>query len=102
MSRKVKLDNAGIHALAGNAEMKNLCRDAANRIASHIRAEGIRVGDRDGGPREYELPVEVREGVYDGRAYADVVITHPSGAAVQAKHGVFTRAAAAERLIVKS
>lgn len=98
----VKLDNAGIASIAHGGDMQRLCRQAADRIASHIRAEGIKVGDRDGGRHEYDLPVEVREGVYDQRAFADVVIAHPAGAAVQAKHGVLTRAASAEGLTVKS
>jgi hypothetical protein len=98
---KVTLDHVGIKVIAGNGDMQRLCREAAERIADHIRGEGIRVGDRDGGKHEYELPVAVRDGVYNDRAFADVVINHPAGAAVQAKHGVLTRAASAEGLTVR-
>lgn len=102
MSKKVTLDHIGMRNLASNEAMRALCRKAAERMAEHVQAEGIRVGDRDGGRHEYELPVKVEDGVYNGRAFADVIINHPAGAAVQAKHGVLTRAASAEGLSVKS
>lgn len=100
VGRNVRLDHAGMAALAKSADMQKLCREAADRIAGHLRAEGIRVGDRDGGPRETELPITVTDSVTD-RAHATVAITHPSGVAVQAKHGALTRAASAEGLRVR-
>jgi hypothetical protein len=70
---------------------------AADAIAENVRAQGIRV---EGTPGDVELPVEVRTSVTD-RAKASVSIAHASGAAVQAKHGALTKAAAQVGLDVK-
>jgi hypothetical protein len=94
MTNKVKLIDAGMDALRKNEQMQALVKDAAEKIAAEVRSQGIRVGDRDGGPHEAELPVVVREGVTD-RAHATVYLAHPAGVAVQAKHGALTRAASA-------
>lgn len=89
----------------GYAEiLKIQCRGAvdalAERIADNVRSQGIRVGDRDGGAHEYDLPVKVASATTD-RAKAIVSIPHPSALAVQAKHGTLTKAAAAVGLKVK-
>lgn len=96
----VKLNQAGIAAIAKSAEMKALVDEAAERIADNIRSLGIRVGDRDGGPREVELPVKVTTTTTD-RAHATVTLAHAAGVAVQAKHGALTKAAAAAGVSVK-
>ena len=72
----------------------------AEQIARNVRSLGIKVGDHDGGPREYDLPVKVKHSVTD-RAKSTVVLAHPAGLAVQAKHGALTKAAAQAGLEVK-
>lgn len=97
---EVKLDHAGIAAIAKSSEMQALVKDVAEEIADNIRGMGIKVGDADGGPREVDLPVKVETDVTD-RARATVVIAHPAGIAVQAKHGALTRGASAAGVTVK-
>lgn len=68
-------------------------KDAANEIADAARLQGITVGDVDGGKHEIPLPVKVYG---DDDNAAAVVLAHPAGIAVQAKHGTLTRAAASK------
>lgn len=68
-------------------------RDAARKIQRAAYGAGIKVGDVDGGPREIPLPVTIKH--HDDNT-SSVILAHPSGKAVQAKHGTLTRAAAAE------
>lgn len=75
-------------------------RQAAEQVAQNVRDQGIKVGDRDGGPRERDLPVTVSMTTTD-RPHANVTIAHPAGLAVQAKHGALTKAAAQAGLDVK-
>jgi hypothetical protein len=95
----IRLNQRGIEAIAKGAEMRALVEKAAEEIARNVRAQGIKVGDRDGGPLEYELPVKVKVTTTD-RAHASVILAHPAGIAVQAKHGALTRAAASAGLEV--
>jgi hypothetical protein len=90
---KVKLDHRGIETVLKGREVADATRDAAETVAENVRAQNIRVGDRDGRPGEDELPVEVFMHETD-RAHASVVLAHASGQAVQAKHGALTKAAA--------
>lgn len=85
----VKLDTAGIAAIAKGGAVSALVKSAAEEIAANVR--GIMV---DGIPGDTSLPVEVSMTTTD-RAHASVTLAHPSGAAVQAKHGALTRAASA-------
>lgn len=66
--------------------------DTAEKIADAARRQGVTVGDVDGGKDEYALPVKVKK----HEDSTSVLLAHPSGIAVQAKHGALTRAAAAE------
>lgn len=75
-------------------------RRAAEDVAKNVRDMGIKVGDRDGGPHEYDLPVKVTMSTTD-RAHANVTLAHPAGQAVQAKHGALTKAAAQAGLDVR-
>lgn len=70
---------------------------AAEQAADHVRSMGISVGASDGGG-EVPLPVEV----VDDSSLAGValVLAHPAGEAVQAKHGALTKAAAQAGLTV--
>jgi hypothetical protein len=98
---KFKLDRSGIAALLESTEMHRAVQDVAETVAANVKAQGIRVGDRDGRPHEDELPVEVQMTTTD-RAHGTVSIAHPSGEAVQAKHGALTKAAARAGLDFKS
>lgn len=98
---RVELDHQGIGEIARSMKMQRLIEGLAERVAANVRAQGIKVGDRDGGPREIDLPVVVDSDVTD-RARSVVKIKHPAGLAVQAKHGVLTKAAAAAGLQVRN
>lgn len=80
--------------------MHRATQEAAEAVAEAVRAQNIKVGDKDGGRHEYDLPVEVEMTTTD-RAHAWVTLAHPSGQAVQAKHGALTKAAAQSGLDVK-
>lgn len=100
MSADVKLDHGGIAALEKSGAMRALVDAAAEKVAANVRGLGIKVGDRDGGPREIALPVKVTNTTTD-RAHASVTLAHPAGIAVQAKHGALTKGASAAGLTVK-
>lgn len=89
---KVRLNHAGIAQILKAPAMHAAVKAAAEQVAANVRAQNIRVGDKDGGPRERELPVEVTMTTTD-RAKAFVTLAHPAGQAVQAKHGSLTKAA---------
>jgi hypothetical protein len=90
---KVKLDHRGIESLLRGSEIAAATREAAEAVADNVRSQNIRVGDKDGGSHEVDLPVEVSMYETD-RAHAVVVLAHAAGDAVQAKHGALTKAAA--------
>jgi hypothetical protein len=98
MARDVHLEGRGIEAVAKSAEMHREINALAERVADNVRNMGIRV---EGVPGDVPLPVNVAEGETD-RARASVQLAHPSGKAVQAKHGALTKAAAQAGLEVKS
>lgn len=85
---RVTLDHAGLAAILKSGPMAAAVHAAAEQIAD--RARGIMV---EGVPGDVELPVEVTDQVSD-RARSSVTLAHPSGQAVQAKHGVLTGGAA--------
>lgn len=97
----VKLNSAGVAAIAKSAGVRGLVDAAAEAVAANVRELNIGVGDRDGGPREIALPVKVGNSTTD-RATASVILAHPAGIAVQAKHGALTKAASAAGLSVNS
>jgi len=96
----VKLNHAAIGAFAKSAEMAAVMGELADKVAANVHSQGIKVGDRNGGPREIELPVKIVHGTTD-RARATVILDHPAGIAVQAKHGALTKAASEAGLQVK-
>lgn len=100
MARKVKLDSRGIEALLQSTAMHRATQDAAEKVADGVRGMNIKVGDKDGGSHEYDLPVKVEMTTTD-RAHAFVSLAHPAGQAVQAKHGSLTKAAAQAGLDVQ-
>lgn len=90
---KIKPDHRGIAALLKSSEMESAVKEATEAVAENVRAMGIRVGDRDGGPHETDLPVTTLMVTTD-RAHGIVALAHASGDAVQAKYGALTKAAA--------
>lgn len=100
MANRIKLDFRGVAAILKSAEMQRVVKAAAEDVAAQVEAMSIKVGDRDGGPHEYDLPVKVSMTTTD-RAHANVTLAHPSGQAVQAKHGALTKAAAQAGLDVR-
>lgn len=99
-SKRVRLDHRGIAALMKSAPMTAAVKAASESVAQNVRSQGIRVGDRDGGGLERDLPVTVTVVTTD-RAHGIVAIAHPAGQAVQAKHGSLTKAAAQAGLDVR-
>lgn len=101
---RVRIRNAGLQEIKRSPEMQRAVRDAAEQVAANVRNQGVKVGDHNGGPDEIPLPVEVRDGVSSVSANghtSSVVLAHPSGQAVQAKHGSLTKAAAQSGLKVR-
>lgn len=88
----IRLSSPGVAAVLKSVAMHDAIEDVAEVVADNVRAQSIRVGDKDGGPLERDLPVTVRMSTTD-RAHANVTLAHPAGAAVQAKHGALTKAA---------
>lgn len=72
-------------------QMMDACERIAERVADKARAADIRV---EGDPGDVDLPLGVSMQEKEGEPYASVTIEHASGLAVQAKHGLLTRAAA--------
>lgn len=100
MANRVKLDRRGVGELLRSAQMHRTVQAAAEAVANNVKEQNITVGDKDGGRHEYPLPVEVSMTTTD-RAHAVVALAHPSGLAVQAKHGALTKAAGQAGLDVK-
>lgn len=96
---KVNVDHAALARIVGGAEGHAAALRAAERVADAARSEGIRVGDLvvDGVGTEIDLPVKT----YETDEGARVVLAHPAGIAVQAKHGTLTRAASSVGLKVQ-
>jgi hypothetical protein len=90
---RIKLNHVGIAEILKSAPMQAAVKAAAEKVAQNVRDQGIKVGDKDGGKHEYDLPVTVTMVTTD-RAHANVTIAHPAGEAVQSKHGALTKAAA--------
>jgi hypothetical protein len=94
MARKgVRLNSKGIARILKAPPMDAAVKRAAESVKANVEALNIRVGDKDGGQHEKPLPVTVTTSTTD-RAHANVTLAHPAGAAVQAKHGALTKAAA--------
>lgn len=94
---KLKLDSGEILDVAKSSAMRREIKALAEQVADNVRSQGIMV---EGEPGDIALPVTVTEQTTD-RARASVALAHPSGQAVQAKHGALTKAAAQAGLQVK-
>lgn len=98
---KVRLNTAQIGARLKDDDVREAVRDLAEKVKDNVEAQGIRVGDRDGGKHEYDLPVTINSQTTD-RAREVVTIPHAAGLAVEAKHGVLVKAASSVGLEVRS
>ncbi|MGJ3228917.1 hypothetical protein ACQEUV_26710 [Micromonospora aurantiaca (nom. illeg.)] len=78
---EVEVDFAGIGEIARGDDVRQMVNQATEQIASRVRAL---VGD--------DVPVTVSEYTTDREA-ASITIADRRGIALQAKHGVLTRAA---------
>lgn len=92
--------NSDLARVLKSAMMQRAVRAAADAIASAVKEQGQQVGDFEGAGR-IDIPVEVVDSVGD-RARSTVLLAHPAGAAVQAKHGRLTKGAAAVGLTPKA
>ena len=101
MPNRVKLSNSGVRAVLTGLPMQQRIRRVTEGVAENVRDMDIRVGDHDGGRHEIPLPVETSLHITD-RAHGEVVLAHPAGRAVQAKHGALTKAARQAGLDVRS
>lgn len=100
MARRVGTYSSGVQAVAKSSGMVAAIARATEAVAENARSMGVRVGDRDGGPRERDIQITTQVVITD-RAHGIVAAAHPSGEAVQAKHGLLTKAAAQAGLDVK-
>lgn len=97
---KVQLNHAGIAAILKSGEMHSFIETATEAVAQAVRDQGIKVGAFKGGHGDIDLPV-IAKVITTDRAHGSVLINHPAGIAVQAKHGVLTKAASSAGLQVK-
>ena len=101
MSRvDVDLDRSGVGVVAKSAQMMDAVEDAANRVAENVGAQGL-VATSGSAESPAAITAEVETSTTD-RARAVVTISHPAGLAMQARHGVLTKAAASAGLEVKT
>jgi hypothetical protein len=98
---RVRLNSKGIARILKAPAMDAAVKGAAEAVKANVEAMNIGVGDKDGGQYEKPLPVVVTTSTTD-RAHANVTLAHPAGAAVQAKHGALTKAAAQAGLDVNA
>jgi len=84
---RVKLNRRGMRGLLRSEPVQAILGRKALAVAAEVEAAGIRV---DGEPGRIALPVTVDVGAGLGRARATVTLDHPSGLAVEAKHGILT------------
>lgn len=91
-----------LERLEKSAGIKSAVRETCERLAANVEAQGITVGGEDGSAGEYPLPVRIGPFGHDPvNDRPGVVLAHPAGKAVQAKHGVLTRAASESGLRVQ-
>lgn len=105
MGTDVTLDPRGLDAVATSLRVRQELTAVAERVADNVRSQNITVGDREGGPRQYPLPVVVHvnesKDMKIDRIVARISLAHAAGSAVQAKHGALTKAAAQAGLKVE-
>jgi hypothetical protein len=91
---RVKLNRRGMRALLRSEGVQAVLGRKARAVAAQVEAAGIRV---EGTPGRKPLPVTVAVGAGKERARAAVVLDHPSGLAVEAKHAALASSIDAAR-----
>ncbi|AYF29308.1 hypothetical protein CSH63_17920 [Micromonospora tulbaghiae] len=86
---RVRLNRRGMRELLCSEGVQEMLAGKASAVAAEVEAAGIRV---EGEPGRIALPVTVAVEVGAGRAFAQVILDHPAGLAVEAKHGLLTAA----------
>jgi hypothetical protein len=94
---RLKPDSRGIAKLLTSAEVEKDLGERALRVADAVEAAGIRV---EGRPGRIAMPVTVTVTASGSRARARVILDHPAGQAVEAKHGILAASIDAARDIV--
>lgn len=84
---RVRLNRRGMRDLLTREETQQMLAGKAEAVAAAVQAAGIRV---EGTPGGVALPVTVVTSAGESRARSRVILDHPSGLAVEAKHGVLT------------
>lgn len=91
---RVKLNRRGMRDLLRSEGVQAMLAGKAEAVAEQVEAAGIRV---EGTPGKVALPVTVDVGAGTGRARARVILDHPAGIAVEAKHAVLASSIDAAR-----
>lgn len=91
-------NEAALKRALDTPEMQEATERLAGELADEVRTQRTLV---EGEPGDLDLPVEVYPSRDDDSAGAAVVLAHPAGLAVQAKHGSLTKAASALGLEVQ-
>ncbi|MBM0203194.1 hypothetical protein JNW90_09165 [Micromonospora sp. STR1s_5] len=91
---RVRLKRRGMRDLLRSDAVQEVLGRKAEAVAGEVEAAGIRV---DGVPGRVALPVTVDVDAGLARARATVTLDHPSGLAVEAKHGILTSSIDAAR-----
>ncbi|MGW3888890.1 hypothetical protein ACWD69_09385 [Micromonospora chokoriensis] len=90
----MKLNRRGMRNLLRSEDVQAMLGRKAAAVAEQVEAAGIRV---DGVPGKTALPVTVDVAAGAERARARVILDHPAGIAVEAKHGILTSSIDAAR-----
>jgi hypothetical protein len=93
---RVKLNRRGMRVLLRSTGTQDMLAVKAGAVVAAVDAAGIRV---EGVPGRIPLPVTVTVSAGAERARARVILDHPAGAAVEAKHGVLTSSIDAARAV---
>lgn len=90
----VRVKTTKVKELLKGEALEELLGAKALAVADQVEAAGIRV---EGVPGRIPLPVTVTVTSGESRSRARVILDHPSGLAVEAKHGVLTASLDAAR-----
>lgn len=91
---RIKLNRRGVGKVLRSAGVQGVLHAKGEAVAEAVRAAGIRVDDE---PGDIDLPVTVVTTGRGVRARTYVNLDHPSGTAVEAKHGILTSSIDAAR-----
>lgn len=91
---RIRLNRRGMRNLLRSEDVQEMLGRKAFAVAEQVEAAGIRV---EGVPGRIPLPVTVSVAAGQERARASVILDHPAGIAVEAKHGILTASIDAAR-----